>query len=613
MTLLPELDQRLAQMEHVFRAPPLTPELLAAIKLITPHFDLAPVEHDRLFWEADQNGSCWGEYEVLEPYLSRIPSDAKILEIGPGMGRSLVFFAKKLGWSDKKLHAYDGNGQTTKYTLLGPRFDDSFCGNIAALRHILDFNGIRDVTIIDAAKSNLRDLPGLYDLIYSFYGIGFHWSLEHFLDDLLPLLRDGGTAIFTTTVDFEPFDSLRNISFRLVDFKKVWPKDAAGKLIVLSKATPLSTEMPMAVGQSRAMSPPASINTARTMPAWTAENPDASNWAEILSVSPTIIHTWLSLGFPLGAASAIGPGLWGRAVHFLIMPSSTLEEPGSSTNLAKIATSYLVDHPGHELTFLCNTIGEMELMHANGFAALTINQNCLVDDLVFRPIPEIEPIYDAVYNARLHPGKRHELASQIDKLALIYFYAGTIEASPAEFHAVHAHWVTRLPTARFVNELTPEGCRWLSGHEVNKVLAQSRVGLCLSRVEGAMLVAIEYLLAGLPIVATPSLGGRDYFFDNGFCTIVDPDPRQVREAVDALVARNIPREYVRAKTLARVTTERRRYIAFVQELIDRGRGNGRFEDRFWECTRGNSILRWRSMKEFSETVTRTVFGTPHTP
>jgi SAM-dependent methyltransferase len=234
---LPELDQRLSRMERIFHAPPLTSELIAAIKLISPHCDLAASERHRLVWEADQNGACWGEYEALEPFLSRIPTDAKILEIGPGMGRSLVFFAKKLGWRGDQLYAYEGNGHTTKYTLLGPRFEDSFCGNIALLRHVLDFNSVRDVTIFDAANTGLAELPGRpYDLVYSFYSIGYHWSLQYFLNDLLPLLDDGGTAIFTTSADFEPFESLRKLPYRLVDWKPAWPKDAISKFIVLSKA-----------------------------------------------------------------------------------------------------------------------------------------------------------------------------------------------------------------------------------------------------------------------------------------------------------------------------------------------------------------------------------------
>jgi hypothetical protein len=85
----------------------------------------------------------------------------------------------------------------------------------------------------------------------------------------------------------------------------------------------------------------------------------------------------------------------------------------------------------------------------------------------------------------------------------------------------------------------------------------------------------------------------------------------VREAVGALVARNIPRDYVRARTLTRVDLQRRRYIDLVQELIDRADGKMRFEERFWQLTRGETIMRWRSMKEFSETVSRLVPAVEH--
>lgn len=346
----------------------------------------------------------------------------------------------------------------------------------------------------------------------------------------------------------------------------------------------------------------------RPAPSWTPVDPNGSTWAELLSTTPTIIHTLPSVWFPLGAASAVGPLLKRRRVHFLIMLSWTVEPPGSSEALAKRAASYLTDHPKHILAFLCNTDRETELMRAAGCLAITINHNCLIDDAKFRPMPEIEPVYDAVYNARLSPDKRNELACEVDKLALLYFYFG-FENSPAEFHAIHARLVGLMPNARFVNELTADGCRWLPGEEINRVLAQSRVGLCLSKAEGAMRASIEYLFAGLSVVSTPSLGGRDRFFDDEFCIICQPDPRSVREAVEALIARNVPRDYVRSKTLARVDLERRRYIDFVQELIERARGNLRFEDRFWELTRGQTILHYRSMTEFSETVSRLVLGT----
>jgi hypothetical protein len=244
---IPELDARLTSMERVFRAPPLTPELVAAIKLISPHCDFraedftaeddsAVEDQYRSIWEADQNGACWGEYEALAPLLGAMPVPAKVLEIGPGMGRSLVFFSKKLGWQDSQIHGYEGDGTTTKYTVLGPRFQDSFCGNIGVLRSILDHNGIHNVRVFNAREQRLADLPGPYDLIYSFYSIGFHWSLAHFLDDLLPLLHERSIAIFTVPREFRPFPGLSGLAHRVIDWKTAWPKDCTLKLLVLSKS-----------------------------------------------------------------------------------------------------------------------------------------------------------------------------------------------------------------------------------------------------------------------------------------------------------------------------------------------------------------------------------------
>ena len=281
----------------------------------------------------------------------------------------------------------------------------------------------------------------------------------------------------------------------------------------------------------------------------------------------------------------------------------TIEDPWMHEDLARKAAAYLADHPQHRLTLLCNTPREAQLISAKGFAAVTINHNCLIDDAVFRPIAEIPPIYDAIYNARLSSDKRPELAREIEKLALIYY---NFESSAAEFHALHQGLRAVMPKAHFVNQLSPNGCQWLSAAEVNQVYAQSRIGLCLSAVEGAMRASIEYLLAGLSVVSTPSLGGRDYFFDEEFCIIAEPDPRSIREAVDGLVARNVPREYVREKTLARVDLDRRRYMDLVQGLIDEAGGTFQFENRFWQLTRAKTIIHWRTMKEFSETVTAAV-------
>ena len=228
-------DDWLAGVEHLFHLPPLTSELVRAIRLISPHLNLKTDEKDRLVWENDQNGSCWCEFEALAPLLKALPKPTKVLEIGPGLGRSVVFFSRKLGWDSGNVHLYEGNGDTTKYTVMGPRFDDPFCGNIEMLRHVLNRNGVQDVTIVDSKQERLSDLHGPYDLVYSFYSVRFHWSIEFFLEDVLSLMNDGSIGIFTVPPGFTSFPRLDQLSYRIVDWKASPSGDWGLKFLVLNK------------------------------------------------------------------------------------------------------------------------------------------------------------------------------------------------------------------------------------------------------------------------------------------------------------------------------------------------------------------------------------------
>ena len=79
------LNTELAAMEHIFRTPPMTPALLAAINLISPHYKNVSAAKLQVAWQADQNAACWSEYLALAPILETLPSPKRILEIGPGM------------------------------------------------------------------------------------------------------------------------------------------------------------------------------------------------------------------------------------------------------------------------------------------------------------------------------------------------------------------------------------------------------------------------------------------------------------------------------------------------------------------------------------------------
>ena len=331
--------------------------------------------------------------------------------------------------------------------------------------------------------------------------------------------------------------------------------------------------------------------------------PASSSWATLISAEPLIIGAWPTPGLPMGMASAIGPLLHRRAADFLMFPSWAWELPHLSRRLMADAAAYRKALPLHRFTFVCNTPGQEAIFAKAGWPALTCNWNFMIDDAIFRPLPGSAPQFDAVYNARLSPGKRHELAAELESLCLIYF-RDTGEQSPVQFHAQHARLSALLPKAIFLNTLTPDGCEFLPAEEVNRIYNQARVGLCLSAVEGQMRASMEYMLAGLPLVSTRSVGGRDYFFDDEFCVVVRDDPRAVRDATRALIARDIPRALVRAKTMDRIGRERERFIAFVQELIDRGGGRLDFAASFPKLLAEGRLTPWLSAADFAGLVLR---------
>lgn len=233
----PALTTRLTERPRVFRAPPFTEELVSAIRLISPHLPLAVDEPSRIAWETAQNASCWGELDALRPVLAGRPRPSRVLELGPGLGRSAVFLTAQLGWHDVAFDLLEGDGTETHYTMLGPRLERSFCGSIPMLEHVLAHNEVDNCRVIDARAAGfcLPDLPDRYDLIYSFYAVGFHWSLEHFLDDILELMHERSLAIFTVADGFDEFEALKPLGHRLIDFARAYPANAIGRMLLLTK------------------------------------------------------------------------------------------------------------------------------------------------------------------------------------------------------------------------------------------------------------------------------------------------------------------------------------------------------------------------------------------
>ena len=267
----------------------------------------------------------------------------------------------------------------------------------------------------------------------------------------------------------------------------------------------------------------------------------------ILSRDPLITITAAEIGrMPLRRLPPLLPDLFyaPTALHFLTYTHS-LEVYRGAENVAAEIVRAQAELPGHVFAPLIATEYEGWLLARHGIPGIMGNGAIFTDERVWKPVPPMVPglrIHDAVYCARLAPGKRHELAAKIPNLMLIYPHALSHPDDEA-----YARVKALLPEALFANhELTAGRYERFEAGRVVNLLAHAKVGLALSAAEGSMRAAMEYLLSGLPVVSTRSIGGRDRYFGTGYCRVVDDDPDAVAGAVAELARANLDRRRVRA-------------------------------------------------------------------
>lgn len=177
-----------------------------------------------------------------------------------------------------------------------------------------------------------------------------------------------------------------------------------------------------------------------------------------------------------------------------------------------------------------------------------LNQNIYINEHIYQPF-EQPKIYDAIYTAQLLPVKRHWLAKNIERL-MVVSYGGDLHSFCPELK--HADF----------ND------RFLSRPELARKYNQSNVGLCLSPLEGAVLASCEYLLCGIPVVSTPSKGGRDEFFTPENSIIVPPEPEAVAQAVQQWQKSPPKPQEIREQTLQKMNNLRLDYCIYISKLIE---------------------------------------------
>ena len=264
---------------------------------------------------------------------------------------------------------------------------------------------------------------------------------------------------------------------------------------------------------------------------------------------------------PFGVAPLLAAHVPGRKSLNLVILCWSYETAEKVAELAAELEHAKSIAPGSEFVILANTEFESYLLSDLGVPNTVASETMFMDEQVFRPHPQIETTFDAVYNGRIAPMKRHELAEGIDRRLLIYCPDWDADRQYAQSYR------GKPSPAVFLNHQLGGGkFRFLTPDEVARQVNRARVGLCLSATEGVMRASIEYLFCGLPVVSTPCYGGRERYYHPDYCRIAEPDRNAVTKAVRDLVRADIDPFFVRRRTLSIINRERTNFVRFVNSL-----------------------------------------------
>lgn len=248
--------------------------------------------------------------------------------------------------------------------------------------------------------------------------------------------------------------------------------------------------------------------------------------------------------------------------------------------------------PNDRLVYLINDPDLATGLMRTDVESVFLPSYVFVDESIFTPRDSRSQLaHRAVYNARMTPWKRHELASRVDRM----LFVGGVHN-----HDDSIEYFDRLrianPKATFTHQRRGE---FIDPSRVAEHLRSAQVGLCLSAVEGAMFACCEYLLTGLPVVTTPALGGRMWWIDNEVGRVVAADAESVHNAVEELIERDIDPNFIRTKTLDRIGCFRDVLFTLGQDYLDSSGVDIDFRSQF-ESKVSPWFFRWRSQDQIVE-------------
>ena len=286
-------------------------------------------------------------------------------------------------------------------------------------------------------------------------------------------------------------------------------------------------------------------------------------------------------------AVALDQASVGRVAIFLQLGYEH-EDSVLATRLADAVRDFLGACPRAEVTVLCNTPLEVERFAERGVKSVFCHQNAFLDESRYLLLPGRRR-FDAVYLARLTPVKRHLLLEPIVSGRILL--AGAKVLDHQRDYAQEGR--DRLRAATIVAAFR--------GLDVSSLLCSACCGLMLSPREGANFATGEYALCGLPIVNTPSIGGRELLSPAAYRTDVPAEAPAIAEAIARWVKNPPDPKAVRRAFLEMAETHRETLRGLIAAFT--GRRPKRFPHKLGLRTPGGGLGRaaatWFYLRQLS--------------
>ncbi len=237
-----------------------------------------------------------------------------------------------------------------------------------------------------------------------------------------------------------------------------------------------------------------------------------------------------------------------RKTDFFFVMTGWYQSPSFADEAEAIFSVLNLDKT--QFFFMYNSPMEMKNFAEKGFKGDIINQNAWLDEKAIVQHIGKEKIYDGIYVEFNKKSKRPQLAAQVSPLALVT-------------KANHGKAFADTPPYKYLNE------QQLSPAEMWEKINQSHCGLVLSAEEGACQTSSEYLLCGIPVVSTSSLGGRDLWYNEHNSIICEATPEAVAAAVEKFIKNPPDAQHIRQQHIEQAEEYRGKFIQVVADVFKR--------------------------------------------